>query len=112
MVTEKRRASPIEILVHLTFPKRQIVQMNAFARRSPFFPRHCEGDVKLATNAIMAFLALARTTAYSLVSSYNSDGAPNVLTLSCKSRPPCRLPRAARRLPRLTCNNRSELQPT
>jgi hypothetical protein len=32
----------------------------------------------------------------------SSRRAPNVLTLSCKSRPPCRPPEAARRLPRLT----------
>jgi hypothetical protein len=49
---------------------------------------------------------------YLIVITRYSCGPANVLTLSCKDRPPCRPPRAARRLPRLTRSAGSDLQPT
>ena len=85
-----------------------------FAGRGPFLTlRRCVGgNVCLAMNGNCCVGVARMNCDYLRAIVRNSCYRPNVLTLSCKNRPPYRLPRAARRLPRLTCTGGSEVQPT
>ena len=78
-------------------------------------PRDCvKARGQGTTYSIRAVSSLMRreSRSKSLLIVAHSRGRPNVLTLSCKSRPPRRPRKAARRLPRPTRSGRSELQPT
>jgi len=74
-------------------------------RETPYRPLPCDEEESCSWRPL-AFRGL-----WTAVENYNYVRPPNVITLSCKSRPPCRPLWAARRLPRLTYDGGSELQP-